>query len=201
MADRNLLDRGFDAFDRLSTREKVMVGGLAGAFLITAVVLVWLLVGKKLETLEQRNQNMAESLEQIHLQKHDFLRSKARLAAYQRQLDQNKVKLVKLMEDEAKALGFEIDNFKENKRILSENYRRKRKNDTKAVKDLVERSQTVTIRRISLDQLTKFLGRLEGRREPIKVTRLNIHTLPSDRQVLREVRMTVATYRNEEVDN
>jgi hypothetical protein len=205
MANLNVIDRGFDAFERLSTREKLMVGGLASAFLLTAVVLVWLLVGKKLDTLEQRNETMATTLVEIDRQQDDYLRSKARLVAYKRQLDSNKLKLVKLMEDEAKTLGFEIEDFKETKRVLTENYRRKRKRsgeggEKKAVKDLVERSQTVTIRRISLEQLTKFLGRLEGRREPVKVTRLNIHTLASDRQVLREVRMTVSTYRNEEVD-
>ena len=203
MADRGLIDRGFDAFDRLSTREKIMVGGLIGAVMLTMVALVWLLVGKKLDTLAERNRNMVATLDKIDQQKADYIRSKARLAAYERQLDQNKVKLIKLMEDEASALEFEIEDFKESKRILTENYRRKRgrTGDKTVVKDLVERSQTATIRRISLEQLTKFLGRLEGRREPIKVTQLNIKTNTADRQQLREIRMTVATYRNEEVED
>ncbi|MCA9546360.1 MAG: type II secretion system protein M [Myxococcales bacterium] len=202
MADRSVIDRAFDAFDRLSTREKLMVGGLGTAVLITAVVLVWLLVGKKLQTLEQRNENMRTTLADVQMQKDEYLRAKARLDAWKKRLDDNDLKLVKVMEDEAGKLGFEIEDFKENKRVLTENYRRRKKrNGTKDLKDLVERSQTVTIRRVSLEQLATFLSRLEGRREPVKVTQLNVAAQSSDRQVLREVRMTVATYRNEEVEN
>jgi len=202
MADRGAIDRAFDAFERLSTREKALVGGLATALLITALVLVWILVGRKLDTLEQRNDLMRTTLSDVQGAKDTYLRNKARLEAWQRQLDRNDIKLVQVMENEAKALGFEIEDYKEAKRILTENYRKvkKREGDKKVVKDLVERSQTVTIRRISLQQLTDFLGRLEGRKEPIKVTKLNAQTLSSDRQLLREVSMTVATYRNEEVE-
>lgn len=202
MADRGAIDRAFDAFERLSTREKALVGGLATALLITALVLVWILVGRKLDTLEQRNDLMRTTLSDVQGAKDTYLRNKARLEAWQRQLDRNDIKLVQVMENEAKALGFEIEDYKEAKRILTENYRKvkKREGDKKVVKDLVERSQTVTIRRISLKQLTDFLGRLEGRKEPIKVTKLNAQTLSNDRQLLREVSMTVATYRNEEVE-
>ena len=42
--------------------------------------------------------------------------------------------------------------------------------------------------------------RLENRKEPVKVTGLVIDTLNSDRQVLREIRITVSTYRYEEVE-
>lgn len=202
MADRSAIDRVFDAFERLSTREKAMVGGLIGALVITGLVMVWVLVGRKLDTLEQRNETIRTTLVDIQGAKDTYLRNKARLDAWQRQLDRNDIKLVKVMEDEAKALGFEIEDYKEAKRVLTENFRRakKREGDKKVVKDLVERSQTVTIRRISLKQLTDFLARLEGRKEPVKVTKLNAQTLSSDRQLLREVSMTVATYRNEEVE-
>ena len=202
MADRSAIDRVFDAFERLSFREKAMVGGLVSALVIVGLVMVWILVGRKLDQLEQRNETIRTTLVDIQGAKDTYLRNKARLDAWQRQLDRNDIKLVKVMEDEAKSLGFEIEDYKEAKRVLTENYRKakKREGDKRVIKDLVERSQTVTIRRISLKQLTDFLARLEGRKEPVKVTKLNAQTLSSDRQLLREVSMTVATYRNEEVE-
>lgn len=202
MADRSAIDRVFDAFERLSFREKAMVGGLVSALVIVGLVMVWILVGRKLDQLEQRNEAIRTTLVDIQGAKDTYLRNKARLDAWQRQLDRNDIKLVKVMEDEAKSLGFEIEDYKEAKRVLTENYRKakKREGDKRVIKDLVERSQTVTIRRISLKQLTDFLARLEGRKEPVKVTKLNAQTLSSDRQLLREVSMTVATYRNEEVE-
>lgn len=202
MANRGALDRALDTFDRLSTREKMMVGGLVSTLIITALVMVWVLVGRKLDQLQIRNDTLRTQIAEIDASKHSFLRNKARMEAWQRQLDRNDIKLVKVMEDDAKALGFEIEDFREAKRVLTENHRRvrKREGDKKGVKDLVERSQTVTIRRVSLKQLADFLARLEGRVEPVKITKLNASILASNRQMLREVSMTVATYRNEEVE-
>ena len=45
----------------------------------------------------------------------------------------------------------------------------------------------------------KRVAAIEARPEPVLSTRLTIDTLNSDRQVLRSIRLTVATYRNEEV--
>jgi hypothetical protein len=44
------------------------------------------------------------------------------------------------------------------------------------------------------------MSAMESRSEPVKVTRLNIQTQQNDRTKLREVRMTVATYRMEEAE-
>lgn len=205
MAEKGRIANAFDSFDRLSSREKVMVGGLAVAFLITAVVIIWMVIGNQISDLETRNQTARTALDGAKAQKETYLRNKARMEAYKTRLDTNNVKLVKLLEDQATRLGVTIEEFKENKRYLTENHRRKRPRGEetgpkKKVVDLVEESQTVTIRRVSLERLAKLMAALEGRPEPIKVTRLDVNTLSSDRQVLREVIMTVATYRNEEVE-
>ena len=203
MAEKGRISGLFDLVDRLSTREKVMVGALGSAFLLTVVVIVYLVIGKQIGTLQERNESLRDVIGQVMAQKDTYLLEKAKLDANKERLDNNTVKLVKVMEDQAKRLGFTIEDFKENKRFLTENHRKVKKRagavKAKKVKDLVEESQTVTIRHISLDQLSRFLQALESRREPVKITQLNVNTLSSDRQVLREVRMTVSTYRNEEV--
>ncbi len=207
MAGQGRVANLFAFWDRLSTRERVMVGGLAGALVVTIVAVVWIVIGGQISDLEQRNQSVRDTLEQIHARKDKYLRDKSRLEAEKKRLENNTVKLVQVMEEKAGELGITIEDFKEHRRALTENWRKvkKRGDDEGAAarpanvqKDLVEEAQTVTIRKVSLDQLANFMAALEGRPEPIKVTQLNINTLQSDRQLLREVRMTVATYRKEE---
>lgn len=205
MAEKNRMQGVFDAFDRLSTREKLMVGGLAGAFGIFVIAIIWMIFANQISGLEQRNQGARDTLAEVMTLKDPYLAQKAQLDAKKSLLDNNNVRLVRLMETEAKREGIDIENFKESKRYLTENHRRRRPEGEgeggrkRAVTDLVEVSQTVTIRRISLDQLSNFMAALEKRPQPIKITDLKISTLSSDRQVLREVRMKVSTYRNEEV--
>jgi len=190
----------FGVFDRLSSREKGLVAaGIFCAF-ATFVGLFWWFSSQQINNLEVRNEGVRSALEQIATQKDAWVMKKSRLDAETSRLEKNRIRLVREMENQASRLGFTIEDFKEQKRYLTDNRRRRRKSkERQTVIELVEESQTVTIRRISLKQLGEFLHNLEKRREPAKVTRLNVRTSSSDRQVLREVRMTVATYRNEEV--
>ena len=108
------------------------------------------------------------------------------------------------METEAGNRSIQIEDFKESKRNLTNTRRQFRRRgsegEKKTVKELIEESQTVTIRRVSLEDLVSFMSALESRREPVKITNLTVSTLNSDRQILREIRMTVSTYRYEEVE-
>ena len=205
MAEKNRTQAIFDAFDRLSSREKIMVGSLVCAFILTISVVMWMVVGGQIDALEQRNESMRSTLAQVNALKGDYLEQKAKLDAIRERLENNPIRLVRLMETEAGHQGIEIEDFKESKRFLTNKSRQfqKRGNtdkSTKTVKELVEESQTVTIRRVTLDQVSSFMAALENRKEPVKVTKLTISTLNSDRQVLREIRMTVSTYRYEEVE-
>lgn len=200
MAEKSGFASVFGVFDRLSSREKGLVAaGIFCAF-ATFVGLFWWFSSQQINNLEVRNEGVRSALEQIATQKDAWVMKKSRLDAETSRLEKNRIRLVREMENQASRLGFTIEDFKEQKRYLTDNRRRRRKSkERQTVIELVEESQTVTIRRISLKQLGEFLHNLEKRREPVKVTRLNVRTSSSDRQVLREVRMTVATYRNEEV--
>lgn len=206
MAEKSRMQSLFDSFDRLSGREKIMVGGLVGAFLLTVLTIIWLIFANQISALEERNAQARSTMSEVMTLKDTYLAQKAKLDAKKSLLDNNDVRLVRLMENEAKKLGIEIDDFKEDKRYVTENHRRARSRDEgdgsappPKIKDLVEVSQTVTMRRISLEQLSNFLAALQKRPEPIRVTDLNVSTLTSDRQVLRVVKVKVSTYRNEEV--
>lgn len=204
MAEKSRIQSLFDAFDRLSSREKFMVAGLGGAFFITIVAVIALVFQNQISTLEQRNAATRDTLAEVMALKDSYLAEKAKLDAKKELLDRNDLRLVGEIEKEATRLGIEIEDFKENKKALTENARRARGRTEEGgepvkVRDLMEISVTVTLRRMSLEQLTALLAALEKRREPIRVTELNVQPLPSDRQVLRVVKVTVATYRNEDV--
>jgi len=182
-----------------------MVGGLGAALFATLLAVLWTVIGSQIAEAEERNEALREGLAEINRGKREYVRNKAMVEADTRRLESNRVKLVRLMESKARELGITIENFKENKRYLTENHRKLKKRGDKApvkrVKDVVEESQTITLRRVDLETLTRFMADLEGRPEPIKITRIRAIALQSDRQVLREVRLTVATYRKEEVEN
>ena len=207
MAEMSRIQAAFSSFDRLSTREKALVGGLGGAFVVTLTVIIWIIIGSQIDGLEQRNENLRDTLTQVNGLKDNFLRQKERSDAIRERLESNTIRLVQVMETEAGNRSIQIEDFKENKRNLTNKRRQFRRrggdNDQKkkkTVKELIEESQTVTLRRVSLHDLVGFISAIEARREPVKVTNLTISTLNSDRQVLREISLTVSTYRYEEVE-
>lgn len=206
MAEKGRMQSLFDAFDRLSGREKVMVGGLVGAFSLTVVTIIWLVFSSQINALEERNTTARSTMAEVMTLKDAYLAEKAKLDAKKELLDNNRVRLATVMEAEAKRLGIEIEDFKENKRYITENHRRARPRDdaegaapAPRIRDLVEVSQTVTMRRLSLEQLANFLAAMQKRDEPIRVTDLDVAVSAGNRQELRTVKVTVATYRNEEV--
>jgi len=194
----------FDSFDRLSTREKVLVGGLGSALLVTAVAILWIFIGNQVAAQAEQNESIRSTLQQVNVLKPDFLVKKAKLDAVREILETNPIRLVQLIEKEAKAQDIQIEDFKESSGFLTNNRRRFQKrsedNKPKKVKELKWEAQSITIRRKSLDQLTSFMSNLENRAEPVRITRLTVSTLSSKREILREIRMTVATYRYVEVD-
>lgn len=192
-----------ETFDRLSSREKVLVGGLIVAMIITAVAIMWLVVGKQLSRLDARNTAIEKALDTFRSQQAEFVAKKTKADREKARLENNNLKLVQLMQREAEAQGVSIQKFNKDTRFLTNRHRNLKRNDNSAegkVRDLVEESQKVTLKRISLDQLANFMAELERRPQPIQTTELTVSTLSSDRQVLREAIIKVATYRYKEVE-
>ena len=60
------MGRGTSAFDRLSKREKMMVGGLLGVLVIGGVALAWILTSKSIADLETKIEEDRTKLQQIY---------------------------------------------------------------------------------------------------------------------------------------
>jgi uncharacterized protein YoxC len=186
----------FETFNRLSQREKTLLLTFIALLFFGVLYLFWNSKLQALETLQTTKTELQNQINQIKDAQPKFLAKKQQLEAYENLLNENKQDLSSLMENTAKDIGISLDDFKENKRSLSDDFsKKKRKNQ----KELMEYTQSVTIKNISLEQLSKFLEKLESNRFPVRVTQLNVNVSSSDRQVLKEIQLTVATYRNEEV--
>lgn len=193
MSDRSLTSIG----DSLSDRDKLLIG-LLGAFAL--VVLAWFIfddMSMQAELLREQRDNLKAGLSEVRAGAPSFLERKQRLEAYEQRLVKNSVSLDKLMERLAKAQGFSIEDFKEQRRVLDEGERRGRRGKRKARDVLVAYTQNVTIRKVNLKQLAAFLQDLERQSAPIRVTSLEVRPSTSDRQELRLVKLSVSTYKRE----
>jgi Tfp pilus assembly protein PilO len=193
MSDRSLTSIG----DSLSDRDKLLIG-LLGAFAL--VVLAWFIfddMSMQAELLREQRDNLKAGLSEVRAGAPSFLERKQRLEAYEQRLVKNNVSLDKLMERLAKAQGFSIEDFKEQRRVLDEGERRGRRGKRKARDVLVAYTQNVTIRKVNLKQLAAFLQDLERQSAPIRVTSLEVRPSTSDRQELRLVKLSVSTYKRE----
>lgn len=193
MSDRSLTSIG----DSLSDRDKLLIG-LLGAFAL--VVLAWFIfddMSMQAELLREQRDNLKAGLSEVRAGAPSFLERKQRLEAYEQRLVKNNVSLDKLMERLAKAQGFSIEDFKEQRRVLDEGERRGRRGKRKARDVLVAYTQNVTIRKVNLKQLAAFLQDLERQSAPIRVTSLEVRPSTTDRQELRLVKLSVSTYKRE----
>ena len=192
MSDRPFANLG----DSLSDRDKVLVGLLLTALIAFAAWLVFDSMSEEAEALRSQRDSLKEGLSEVRVVAPAFLERKLRLEAYEDRLSKNSVSLDKLMERLAKAQGFSIEDFKEQRRVLDEG-ERSRRSKKRNNKSLVAYTQNVTIRNVKLKQLAAFLQELERQSSPIRVTSLEVRPLTSDRQTLRLVKLSVSTYKRE----
>ena len=136
---------------------------------------------------------MREDLAEVRAGEAHFLEMKAKREAYQKKLKKNKLDLGKLMERIAQEEGITIEDFKEKRRVLDDVLDGKKKRE----EVVVAYSQEVTIRSAQLDQLSRFLQKLETDTSPVRVTSISLRTSSQDRQELRFIKLSVTTYKSE----
>jgi|LauGreDrversion4_2_1035121.scaffolds.fasta_scaffold233765_2 hypothetical protein len=197
MSNSSLLSLGDGVMSTLSDREKLSIGLVGIAFVCTAAWFVSSALSDEATLLRERRDQLSADLAEVRAASPDFLRRKERLAAYEERLLSNQLDLSKMMERVAREQGFNIEDFKENRRVLDEEAGGGKKGKKQESKALVAYSQQVTIRSVTLKQLAAFLQALEADAAPVRVTSLEVRPSTSDRQELREVRLGVTTYKRE----
>lgn len=177
------LSNASSAFARLSTREQLMVVGMALVLVAVAVTGISFLVGSRLDKADRRLADSREKLAQIEALEGRFRQAESAQAADKAKLQRNPVQLFSLLNNAAKELGFKLDNLNE-----------RRSTNKEAGVDEV--SVDVTLKDMSITKLNKFLDKMEGPSSNgmVKVTKLKVKTSFGNEELL-DVTMTVATYR------
>ncbi|HUU03318.1 MAG TPA: type II secretion system protein GspM [Myxococcota bacterium] len=153
------------AFERLSRREKFMVGGLAVCFVLFVGVMVSVLVSSSLRGLERRIEDKTGKLTKMIDMRTQFEQAKlARKESERRIRKAMNIQLMGTLENMAQQLGIDTNEMQMNPRSSGASA------ETKVDEKRVE----VKIPRITIDRLVDFLVQLERKAESIAVRTLNI---------------------------
>src|SRR4051794_34305560 len=169
-----------DRWERLSQRERTMVGALGVTFVVLVTLVVGFLVTDALSTMEEHNADMRQALRDLETKRDAYLRDKAKAAQLEVRLGQTPVQLGGYLEAASKEAGFTIPESTD-------------RPPTVVNKFFTERASDVQIRDITIDQLTKFLKAVETGRNLVVVTKLMVRTRDDHHQKL-DVELTVSTY-------
>jgi hypothetical protein len=169
-----------DRWERLSTRERTMVGALGVTFVVMVTLIVGFFITDGLATFEERNADMRQALRDLDTKRDGYLKAKSKVQQLEARIGHNPIQLGGYLEQAAKEAGFEIPESSERQPVP-------------AGKHWTERAVDVHLRQVKLDALTKFLKKVETGPNLVVITALNIKTRDDKHQDL-DVEMTVSTY-------
>ena len=169
-----------DKWERLSQRERTMVGALGVTFVVMMTLIVGFLITDGLSSMEERNAEMRQALRDLDTQRDNYIRMKAKVAQMETRMGSQPVQLSGYLEQAAKDAGVEISDSSD-------------RPATAAGKKFVERTVDVHLRPTTLEALTKFMKAIETGKSIVVVTALEVHTRDDKHQQL-DVTMAVTTY-------
>lgn len=169
-----------DRFDRLSQRERTLVGALGVTFIVLLTLVVGFLITDGLSSMEERNAGMRQALKDIDLHRDAYLRQKARTAQLESRLGRSSMQLGGFLEQCAKDAGVDIPESNE-------------RPPAQAGKQYVEHATDLRLTRVKLDALVDFMRRIETGPNMVVVSALSVHVRDDHHQEL-DVEMTVSTW-------
>jgi hypothetical protein len=207
-------DGRFAAFDRLSSREKLMVGGLGVFFFVGIVVVVVLLVSSFLSGIEEEIALAEEKAQKIELAASNYLEIKAKQDATVAMMEENPIVSLripinniakqvslpdgKLLSDvirfEGKTVETPIAAFGEKKAKTKKRSKKERDEEASGPQNL-KVEQDFEFRDVPIDSLYDFLEKIEQSPELLFVTKLEIRRKFGDYDVAQNAFVTVTTYK------
>jgi hypothetical protein len=171
-----------EAYSRLSEKEKTIALGIITVVItLTVVGTTWSMM-KAIDRTSKQIAVKSEQLREIIGMRDVFRRAKDQTDAFKARLQQNDLRLVALVEEEAKKLGIEVDKVQPN-------------SDTDAGASGIK-VQTVDFRvnKLTGSKITDLMQRLEEQAKPVRILRLRISSR-FDEKDLVDAELTVATYK------
>jgi hypothetical protein len=169
-----------DRWERLSSRERMLVSAMGVTFVVMVTLIVGFFITDGLATFQGRNDDMRQALRDIELHRATYVKAKAKTAQLETRLGKTPIQLGGYLEQAAKESGVEIPESNDRPAVASG-------------KHYTERSVDLRLRQVKLEALAKFLKRIETGPNLVIVTALNIKTRDDKHEDL-DVEMTVSTY-------
>lgn len=169
-----------DKWERLSQRERTMVGAMGVTFVIMVTLIVGFLITDGLSTMEEHNADMRQALRDLDTQRDNYIRLRAKTAQMETRLGTQPVQLQGYVENAAKEAGVEISDSSDRPAAA-------------AGKKFVERTVALHLKPVTIDQLTRFMKAIENGRSLVVVKELEVRTRDDKHEQL-DVDMAVSTY-------
>jgi general secretion pathway protein M len=167
-------------FERLSQRERALIGAMGVTFVITVTLIIGFFINDGLTSLAERNADMRQALRDIDTQRESYLRAKAKVDQMATRLGQQPIQLGGYLEAAAKETGVQIPESNDRPPVA-------------AGKNWMEKSVDLHLTRVKLDQLANFLKHIESGPQLVVVTGLLVRTRDDKHQEL-DVDLTVSTF-------
>lgn len=172
------------AFGRLSDREQKLVGLTAVVALLFVFAGAALWTSSALDGAKKRVRNRKEVLDTVLALESRYSAAELALQRAEARLRNNNTSLFSLIQTSAGELGLTVNDLNE------------RKTPVRGNESIEEISVEVNLKEVTVDKLSSFLEKIEGRNSEglVKVTRLKVDTR-HDNDKLLDVKMTVATWK------
>lgn len=174
------LQRLRDRWERLSQRERAMVGVLGISFCVTLSLIVGFVVSEGLAELDERNTAMRQALRDLDTHRDAYLRAKAKASQIEARVGRTPVQLQGFLEQAAKEAGVEIPESNE-------------RPSQPVAGRWVERAVDLRLRKVSLESLAMFMNKVETGSGLVVVTALNVRAR-DDKHKEFDVEMSISTY-------
>lgn len=167
-------------WDRLSNRERTLLGSLGGTLLLLVVLGVGFSITQGLSDLEGQNADIRQALRDIATNRDAYERAKSKTAQIEVRMGHGGVQLQGFLETAAKEAGVEIAETVE-------------RQPAPAGKKYIEKAVDLRLRKVGIDALAKFLRKIETGTNLVVVSSLNVRSRDDKHEDL-EVEMSVSTY-------
>ena len=167
------------SLERLSARERMMLGGLAAAFVVAVVVVVGYIIFSGLEELEDKNQATRKALKDLALNRVCYLEHRQRTAQLEVRVSRSPLELNRYVETAASTVGVSIAESSEISPVEIDRF--------------TQRGVEIKLRKIKIEQLAKLIKELESSPHIVQVTQLNVSTRWNEHSEL-DVELVVSTY-------
>jgi len=170
------------SLERLSTRERLMLGGLASAFVVGVIVVLSYIIVSGLEELEEKNTATRQALRELSLNRGCYLEHRNRVAQLEARLSRT-LELNRFVETAASAVGVSIAESSEIAPVDVDHY--------------TQRGVEIKLRKVKIEQLAQLIKELEGSPQIVQITQISV-TTRWNQHIDLDVEMVVSTFERRE---